>query len=142
MKINLFIVIIILTQIQINAQELSLNFDVGYGFKIVPESSAESYNLTENVAEYKAFTYSYGKGLNLNLEIEYTPKEEYLGFGLGLGYLKSSKVNYSYSGGVYGLVNNIQLKGSMFRLSPFIKLKFKCFLNCGSWHITMIQLPL
>jgi len=124
MKIKLLTIVLILSQIQILAQELRLNFDVGYGFNIATESINEGYSnrIAEWETEFKSIIYSHGKGLNFNTEIEYF-KHDNIGFGLGIGYLKSSKVEVLFNR--IDFISNDVYTARMLRFSPFIKLQIK-----------------
>jgi len=124
MKIKLLSIILILSQIQISAQELIINFDAGYGFNIATESITEGYSnkIAEWETEFKSIIYSHGKGLNFNAEIEYF-KQENIGFGLGIGYLKSSKVEVLFNR--IDFISNDVYTARMLRFSPFIKLVIK-----------------
>lgn len=122
MKSNLIIFISLLIGIQISAQELSVNFDVGYGFNIATESIIEGYSnrIGEYETEFKSIIYSHGRGLNFNSEIEYFPQKQ-IGFGLGVGYLKSKKFDVLFNR--IDFVSTDVYSAVMLRFSPYLKMR-------------------
>jgi len=77
MRTKLFVCCFLFNSIYGIAQELSLNFDAGYGFNIATESITEgnAIQISNLQTELSSVIYSYGKGLNINSEIE---KEKWL----------------------------------------------------------------
>lgn len=122
MKINLLASILLLIAIQASAQELSFNFDAGYGLKIATESISEGYSnrIAELETEFRTIVYSHGRGLNFNAEMEYFPKKQ-IGFGLGIGYLEGQKFEVLFNRIDYVSVE--EYTASMVRFSPYVKFK-------------------
>ncbi len=123
MRTKLFVCCFLFNSIYGIAQELSLNFDAGYGFNIATESITEgnAIQISDLQTEFSSVIYSYGKGLNINSEIEYFP-QKHIGFGIGVGYLNSSKVHikkYNPSS-----TRDDEYTATMLRFSPFVKFKF------------------
>ncbi len=122
MKKKLIFLILLLAGIQATSQELSVNFDAGYGFNIATESIIEGYSnrIGEYETEFKSIIYTHGRGLNFNTEIEYFPKKQ-IGFGLGFGYLKSKKFDVLFNRIDY--FSTSVYSARMLRFSPYLKLK-------------------
>jgi len=121
MKIKLLTLIALFLQFQTNAQ-LSISLDAGYAHHLAPYTGKNSDRVGEWETAYETVVYSFGRGLNYYGAIEYFPEGKMLGFGLGVGYLKSSEVqfldNHDYD------TQYIHTKNaSMIRFSPFVKLK-------------------
>jgi len=123
MRTKLFVCCFLFKSIYGIAQELSLNFDVGYGLNIASESITEgnAIQISDLQTELSSVIYSYGKGLNINSEIEYFP-QKYIGFGIGIGYLRSSKIHVKNHRTDY--TRDDEFTATMLRFSPFVKLKF------------------
>lgn len=115
----------------VNAQELNVRLDAGYGFNLTPSATTSQQIIT--VAEsdrsmYRNSIYSYGQGWNANAELEYFWGKHF-GTGLGIGYLSSDKVSASYSERFNS--DEYESTATMVRISPFVKFKF----DSGQWSV-------
>jgi|GEM_PF-1619523 len=121
MKIKLLTLIALFLQLNTNAQ-LSISLDAGYAHHLAPRSGNNANRVAEWETAYETVVYSYGKGINYNGAIEYFREGKLMGFGLGVGYLKSDEVQFTDKN-EFDVTYIFTKNASMFRFSPFVKFK-------------------
>jgi hypothetical protein len=135
MKKQLLIALFMVFLLYAKAQELNVRLDAGYGFNLTPATATSQHLIRGSESDrttYKNTLYSYGQGWNANAELEYFWGKHF-GTGLGIGYLRSDKIETRYSETPVWPTyrQEYESTASMFRISPFVKFKF----DLGQWSV-------